>query len=302
MLETLIYSSSLSIIGKVKNRILRQFSQLEIIDRYARKRYYARKKQHRERLPKISTFEREIVAQLEETGVCVTHLNELNCHNTKQFWDSCSSIMSTLINTIPTEKDRYFIKATGKHITEYPDLFLWGLNESLLKIVENYLSLPVAYHSVYVRRDLANNRIERSRLWHIDKEDRKMLKIIIYFNDVSDRNGAFQYIPKKISSAISQQHRYNYQYINDSKMNSLLSAANWVSCPGKAGTVIFTDTANTFHRGLLPQDAERLSVFFDYTSAVPWRSYYCKSIFSPQELRTFEPLLSPRQKECVFWR
>ena len=75
-----------------------------------------------------------------------------------------------------------------------PSLFLWGLQPILLNLIENYLQLPVASHGLYQRRDLLNNTIKRSRLWHLDMEDYKILKVIIYLNDVDETVGPFQYL------------------------------------------------------------------------------------------------------------
>ena len=75
----------------------------------------------------------------------------------------------------------------------------------------------------------------------------------------------------------------------------------WISCEGKTGTVIFVDTANIFHRGLVPQTSDRWSIFFDYTSAFPLRPYYCKSCLPLKDLLGFASCLSAKQKEYVFW-
>lgn len=207
-----------------------------------------------------------------------------------------------LKNTLPLHKKQYVIHATSAQIMEYPELFLWGAEERLLNIVENYLGLPVAYHGLYLRKDIANNIQVKSRLWHLDMEDRRMCKIIIYLNDVNDDGGPFEYIPKHLTSFLSHSLRYNYGYIQDRSVESFIPKSNWKSCTGAADTVIIVDTASIFHRGKTPVETDRFTLFFDYTSRQPKHRYYCKSSLSQNNLLALEPILSKHQKECIFWR
>ena len=92
---------------------------------------------------------------------------------------------------------------------------------------------------------------KKSRLWHLDREDRRMLKIIIYLNDVSEEGGPFQYIPKSLTSTISSDRLIvlYYGYIDDKTMEQVVPQSKWKSCLGSAGTVVIADTASNFHRG-----------------------------------------------------
>jgi hypothetical protein len=184
---------------------------------------------------------------------------------------------------------------------KYPSLFLWGMEERLLNIVENYLGLPVAYHGLYIRRDLANGVQRKTRLWHIDKEDRRMVKIIIYLEDVNPDNGPFQYISKSVTPTILRALKQNCGRIKDKDMERVVPPSQWKSCVGSAGTVIMIDSASIFHRGKVPVVSDRLSIFFDYTSRKPKHPYYCKSSFSFNDLITLTKHLSEHKKKCIFW-
>ena len=192
------------------------------------------------------------------------------------------------------------IHATSGQLIEYPEIFHWGLEEKLLNIVESYLSLPVTYHGVYFRRDLANQIQKKSRLWHLDREDRRMFKIIIYLNDVSEEGGPFQYIPKSLTSITSRLLEYDYSYIDDKTIEQIVPQSKWKSCLGTAGTVVIADTANIFHRGKVPVASDRFAIFFDYTSRRPKQPHYCKSSFSVDELSILTQKLSERQNNCVW--
>ncbi|WP_146132095.1 2OG-Fe(II) oxygenase [Pleurocapsa sp. CCALA 161] len=196
---------------------------------------------------------------------------------------------------------QYLLIAESQKVIEYPEIFTWGLEQKLIATISKYLKLPVAYHGAYVRRDIANNIAYKTRLWHLDKEDRRIVKIIIYLKDVDQNSGAFQYIPKRFTSALIRKLKYNHEYLPSKKVERFVSSSEWISCKGQTGTVIFVDTANIFHRGLIPQTSDRLSIFFDYTSAFPLRPYYCKSSLPLQDLLRFASCLSAQQKEYVFW-
>ena len=51
-----------------------------------------------------------------------------------------------------------------------------------------------------------------------------VLKIIIYLNDVSEDYGLFQYIPKSLTSKISDSLKYTSGYIQDKIMQGVISS------------------------------------------------------------------------------
>ena len=286
---------------RVRNLIFREISQTRVFRVSSELAFQRLLKEHTDNLPVISASEFAIVDALRREGIFVTSLEKLGIPSTSRLLNASQSLVPKILSTSASSKKEYTLKATSNQLMEYPDLFLWGLEDKLLKIIESYLCLPIAYHGLYFRRDLANGVQRKSRLWHIDTEDRQMFKIIIYLNDVSDDSGPFQYIPRDLTSSLSRLLKYKYGYIKDKTMERVLPQSKWKSCPGSAGTVIFADTASIFHRGKVPVGSERLSIFFDYTSRIPKHPYYCKSSFSVDELLILARMLDKRQKECIFW-
>jgi hypothetical protein len=142
----------------------------------------------------------------------------------------------------------------------------------------------------------------KSRLWHVDLEDRKVLKIIVYLNDVNEDGGPFQYIPQSLTSTVARSLKYRPRYITDEIMQQALSPSNWKSCTGLAGTVIFASTASIFHRGKIPVADDRFAVFFDYTSRQPIQPFYNTLSLPKQNLLSLVNNLSKAQKNCVFWQ
>lgn len=294
-------TSTILIQQRVYHRLLKEIAQIKFFQVPAEQAYQKSLKEYASYLPAISAPDSAIVDTLKQEGVFVTSLANLAIPSTSELFHASQTIIPKLLAAPSTNKREYVLKATSTQLMEHPSLFLWGLEERLLNIVENYLGLPVAYHGLYMRRDLANGVQRRTRLWHLDKEDRRMLKIIIYLEDVNHDGGPFQYIPKSLTPTISRSLKYNYDTIKDKVMERVVPPSRWKSCVGPAGTVLLIDPASMFHRGKLPVGSDRLTLFFDYTSRKPKHPYYCKSSFSVNESSFLANDLSQRQKECLFW-
>jgi hypothetical protein len=262
--------------------------------------YRANVVQHASHLPALTPGDRFIVETLQQQGTCITSLEALSVSATDSLLNAAHNILPALL-TLSTKKDRAYARADAEHLMQYPDLYRWGLQERLLDIIENYLGLPVAYHGVSFRRDVADGSQQGTRQWHIDIEDRRMAKIIVYFNDVGIDNGPYEYIPKPLTPS-PWVFKRNYGFIADDVVEKAVSATQWQACTGPSGTVVFTDTCAVFHRGKMPTQSERLAMFFTYTSRRPKHPEYCKSILNPDQLVTISTGLSNRQKQCIFWR
>ena len=263
--------------------------------------YQKSRQYHIDALPLIPPEDQNIVNQLHKEGVVITSLENLALRLTPQILADSEQIIPHLLKILPDDKNQYIIKASSQFLLKYPSLFSWGLEKRLLNIIENYLELPVAYHGIYFRRDLANTVKGKTRLWHLDREDRKMIKVIIYLRDVGDKNGPFQYIPKSIMSLIPDKKKLSYGRISDQKMESIIPSSQWKSCLGKSGTVILVDTAQVVHRGKIPIASDRFSIFFDYTSRQPKHPYFCKSCCKIDELIQLSQSLENKAINYIFW-
>ncbi len=301
-MSTLLDSSSaITLLKRVKNRVRAEISDIPIFQWRSDLIYQGLLESYSTHLPRLSPLDYRITQALKEEGIYITSLDEMVLPLSKDLLEGACSLGSD-ISTISTyRKNEYFIKASTQQLVQYPALFRWGLNERLLNIVENYLAMPAAYHGVYLRRDLANGVQRRTRLWHLDQEDRHMVKIIIYLNDVDDGGGSFQYIPKCLTQKIAQTLNYRRGVIKDVDMKAVVPPSVWKSCVGCRGMLIMLDPVAIFHRGQVPIDRDRFTLFFDYTSRYPKRPYYCKSPFSLDELNFLCEGTSAKQRSCVFW-
>lgn len=288
-----------NILQKTKSKILKKIDTIPYRQYQAELAYQAALEKHLPHLPNISDHDLAIVKKVEEDGVFITSLTDLGMPSSPEFFQSAQNLIPKIPTSLASEHNQFVVHATSEQLMEYPIIFKWGLEQRLINIAENFFGLPVAYHGVYVRRDIANQLEIGSRLWHIDKEARKIFKIIVYLHDVDENNGAFQYLSPAVTSEVAKSLRYKSGYIRNQTMEEVISASNYKSCTGVAGTVVFAATHNIFHRGKIPVTSDRYSVFFDYTPRLKEHSFYYNSCLPYEDLSLLSASLSESQKECV---
>jgi hypothetical protein len=257
--------------------------------------------------PELDALDQRIVKNLRQEGVAVTTLEDLAIPGTDQFLQAARALKADLEQqpTVPARpQDRqhafsHAVPASPVQIAkDYPELFVWGLSDRVLNILEAYVGAPVACQGVNLRRDVIDGQQIGTRFWHVDGEDRHVIKIILYLTDVGAENGPFEYIPKAKSPAYRRFKAINYQ-ISDQAMAQVVPPSDWQACLGKAGTVIFTDTAKVFHHGRVPQ-SERVAVFWAYTSQHPRRPELCNASSFQQGLPYLQTPLSERQRDRIW--
>lgn len=270
-------------------------------------RYQSAIAAHQSLFPVLEQTGTEIVKALEVNGIYMTSLDALDVSETESFLQSAIQLSHQL-------KDRALLPAFFKHhevhatLDEFmtcPEIFYWGLNQKLLAIVEQYLGLSVGYDGASCLLSLANGKEIGARAWHRDREDRRMLKICVYLNDVNAEGGPFECLSPRLNAELSQSAEHQHRSIPDAEMQQLaqsLSADPTVTCIGSAGTVIFVDTARFFHRGKPPTQNNRSAIFFHYFSRRPSHPFFChRTPFSTRNIASLIHNLSDEQRACVNW-
>ncbi|NEQ62532.1 MAG: hypothetical protein F6K53_36170 [Moorea sp. SIO4A1] len=281
--------------GKLKRESLR----IPMLDHLYYGDYIKRLENHANSLPALDPVDLPLLNSLLKQGTVVTSLEELAI-SYKELIDSAEDIFPKL-RGLPIPKLESCI-TYREELISYPQIFKWALNERLLDIVENYLGVPVLLAGVTLQRTIADGKPVHVRQWHVDPEDYRMVKIIIYFNDVGLDGGPFEYIPRHLTSSLAQALNYNYYssgFVSDQEMTRVAPKATWIPCPGPYGTVIFTDTRSIFHRLKPPTGSQRYSITFAYTSRRPITTF--ERNFSKHQLQVIASGLSQRQQDCLFF-
>ncbi len=256
---------------------------------------------HRSRMPVLEPRDAHIVRSLEEEGACVTSLDELLVNGvaeTETLFAKLVSVIAPMKNDVGVADSEYVVHASTKAIMEHAEILRWGLNERLLAIAENHLRLPVAFRGVAIRKDIANGRQTKTRYWHRDSEDSRIIKIIVYIEDVGPDDGPFCYIPKHAT-----KHRHFEVFggsrVSDVDMNRAVPERDRVRCTGPAGTVLFADTCSIWHRGETGTQNDRFAAFFCYNSQIPMRPETVTPLFPAAELTARFPDLTPPQRRAI---
>ncbi len=269
--------------------------------------YQQRLDQHKTQLPKLDSNELAIVEQLEREGVCITSLEALDIPNSQPLLEAAQQITSELAQQSRSlgHNHKHTLMATADQLMAHPEIFFWGLSERILKIVESYLGLPVAYDGAAFYYSVADGRDAGPRIWHRDKEDWRMTKVAIYLNDVDELGGPFQTVTPTVNDWLIKTLP-QFQGLTHSELQPLLNVdfPDWlVSCLGKSGTVIFTDTARCYHRGKPPVKMNRSAIFFHYFSQYPKNPFYCeRSLLSRSQTAELTKRLPVNLQKHLTWR
>jgi hypothetical protein len=238
--------------------------------------------QFSKKLPVLNDFESRVVAGLQKYGTYITSLEELaaNKIDSTELIQAAEQVMPTINFSKENNIYNFIARASEQDFINHPIIPLWGLNESLIKIATNYIGLQVAYRGLLFRKDIPNKVAEDTRMWHVDGEDDKIMKVIVYLNDITIDDGPYEYISKADKSKADIGSRFSGR-VADDDMKSLVPSSKWVSCVGKKGTVVFTDPCSIYHRGRVPvSDVARYTLFYAYNSVLPSNPVYANGIFS----------------------
>ena len=291
-------------VSKVATKVNDAFSAIN----YRVNQFKHIKKNHR-----LSPIGYQIVQEINHEGVAVVPIEKLNFTSTTRFLDAAKKACKDL-------KDPYFTNSqsieydTGfKHCIpinptqiakKYPELYLWGLDEKLLDIIEKCIGLPIAYHGVIVRKEIVDSQQIGSRIWHKDMEDFNIIRVSIYLSDVlDDTSGPFEYIPRHLSASYKDfkwLFRQGESNILDKHMQKVVPSSKWKTCKGPAGTVIFGAVAKIFHHGKIPLK-ERIAASYYYTSRNPTNEELCLTNSFQKGIPLITAPLTKRQRECL-WR
>lgn len=270
-------------------------------------RYKAYLQRHQPYRRALIPSDQTVVAQLNKTGRHVTSLDELLIPGNDVFFEAGEQLFNALAQRSGNCRVKFQITPDFALLKAHLQIFQWGLAERLLAIVENYIGLPVAYDTCLCNISVNNGIEAATRRWHLDNEDRRVLKVIIYFNDVEAGGGPFQCFDPEVSQHILQLAGDRCAFFPDAAFTALAQSEDTIATPqtclGAKGTVIFVDTARVYHRGQPPTARSRRAVTFGYCSHRPLRPFRCsRNQLSRGQLNQLAVGLDESQKSCIFWQ
>jgi phytanoyl-CoA dioxygenase PhyH len=129
-----------------------------------------------------------------------------------------------------------------------------GLSSRLLDVINGYRGEAVQLIDVdnwYTIPDPDADTRVKSQQWHRDPWDERIVKVFVYFSDVDESAGPFEYIPGSAPGG-RYGELWPWQpegvYPPQEELEAAIPTSEWLSATGPAGTVILCDTSG-FHRG-----------------------------------------------------
>jgi hypothetical protein len=221
---------------------------------------------------------RRIIFDLNTEGIAFSNLDEIfpdgNLLNEMQEW-----VVNNEKNLYPKAKKKFLLSYFGQdddmvELDLSNPFFKFYLNHKITFLVNSYLGYIPQLNYVSVEKTIPVEKDmgpSHSQNWHRDPEEKRMIKVFIYINEVNERNGPFVYVKHSQPSGKSTLSKFAPQklsygsYPDEKSVLSKVKDKDLITAIGKAGTVIFCDTAG-LHRGGLSFSGERIMATGFYPS------------------------------------
>lgn len=153
-------------------------------------------------------------------------------------------------------------------LAAFPGAWRLGLQSRMLDLAEAYLGLSCFYLGATVKR-ATPGRDTAPRAWHLDLEDERVFRVLVYLSPVGSGEGPFEFLPRLVSQSVEMSARYRAGQIGDNRMKKLAARATRRVAYGETGDAVIFDGAQIFHRNRPPLTGERYSITFAYCSRKP---------------------------------
>ncbi len=287
------------VLDRAANKLKREIFRLPAVRAIRGYQYLQALEAHSLRLPRLDPGDLPFFHALRTVGAHVTPIDSLRLAGTPAMLAACDKLTRELV-AMPRDGGNA-PRLPIHRLMDFPEIYMWGLDARLLDFIENYVGLPIRYHGADLRREVADGKLTDVRQWHIDAEDRRMFKIIVYLNEVQPGGDPFQYLPRAVTVDTARRLRYGSGFVSDEAMSEVLPASDWVECLAGSHTAIMADTCKVFHRAQPPRAADRYSITYSWTSTTAVKSYPTMAL-TEQDQAYIAAHTDSRQRACLALR
>lgn len=221
----------------------------------------------------LDTIQKRVAADLKKDGIALVHISEF--FPKEELFPALAQYANSLFMS-PVAQEKIKEAEEGRIATKsdliihllggytgitpklvFSDPFIkFILHERILQIVGDYFSsvskfIMFSLHSTILRRQSSKEKF--SQRWHRDPDDKKIIKVFLYMNEVTD-SGAGPFIYVKGSQyggrwrALSPQRPPVGSYPHEGMVEKNVPPEDILVCRGRPGTMIFCDTSG-LHKG-----------------------------------------------------
>ena len=258
-------------VDRVSNRAKREIlAKFPPATRWAASRRQSVRDAYHSNLPALDDRQRRHMEVLEDRGIVAGAWSDFGIAGVEELKPLLASLAEELASRpARPEGEDSTVRLSRDEMLEDVGLYQWGLQDEVLDLVENYLGEPARYYGPLVHRELADSRVISTRQWHRDIEDERVLKILVFLNEVDTDGGPFTYVPRAITQEATRRLHYVGGFVDDERFSSVVPRSEWVQATGPQWTAAMPDTAQIFHRAQAPVARDRYSVTFTWMSRTP---------------------------------
>lgn len=232
--------------------------------------------------PVLDSVGKRVAQDLKKSGIAFVHIDEL--------FPNQSRFQELLAYAQKLEKDAK-IKTNKEFLQFYLDdspkldlknpLIKLALDNKVLAIINSYMGMFSKFYMFTLNKTMPVDpgaKEVQSQRWHRDPEDKKMVKVFLYFNDVDDETGPFIFV---------KESHFEGKYGNlfppepprgslppDEEVKKTIPKENFHTCTAPAGTIIFADPRGIHKGGYATKKHRIMSTLYYSSKASPWPLRY----------------------------
>ncbi|MEK7559782.1 MAG: phytanoyl-CoA dioxygenase family protein, partial [Patescibacteria group bacterium] len=258
----------------------------------------------------LGAIEKHIADNLKKDGISYIHLDEL-FPNQKKFGELLSYAKKIEENaSVKTGKKFLEFYFDDHPVLDFKNPFVkMALEDKILGVINSYMGMFSKFYMFTLNKTMPveeNFKETQSQRWHRDPEDRKMVKVFIYFNDVDENSGPFIYV-----KGSHVEGRYGSLFPPEpprgslppaEEIKKLIPQKDILVCTAPAGTIIFCDTRGIHKGGYATQKHRVMSTFYYSSRASQWPLRYQYPENFKEKLAALNPSHAQRYALDNFYR
>jgi len=285
--------------AKTKQSSLRQLRRLPPVEGFFRVSRLIARGRHADRLPSLEPPLSGLLEQIVHNGIVRVPIEALGVP-----FEATLAAAQMHVDTLRSGGGEARGQ-TSRHIpladlVSTPEPYLFGLSPKLLDFVERYVGLPVDYLGLDIKREIANSLEDGVRVWHYDIEDSRMMRLIVYLDDVDEGCGPFEAVEGPISDDFRTTMRYVWgdQY-RHAVVEKRISPRDRYKGVSARHSVHLFDGVRVLHRAGPPVSRDRYSMTYSYASKAAYFAFQSSREAQAAFVNRWGSILDPRQRRAA---